>query len=417
MRFRIFIETCFLIMFGSGICLSNDEIFISMAGDCRYPSVATEGNSMVMAWLVAEGNQANLYFRRSMDEGKTWNSSEKISNENGDCLPPSIAVNSGIVHVAWIDHGETIDGELYYARSPDGGETWGKKFILVKNTNNTRYPLLICRENNVYLVWQDGQNQVSFKASYDKGRTWEQETLLGKVGTHSCFCFPPAFSVTGNELVVAWADFREEKKLPFFSGTKKMISSIVCRTSADKGHTWGKKCILARCKVSKEMKDEIDNPIMISNDSLSYLFWLDRRNVELGEIYYSQFDPKVHKGFLTGKNLYPYPKRSPKRPSAVIDKDGNVHFTWATFFGGQSIVHYGEIDPAGNILKERKDLTSDVGRYHNPILARTPSGLLYLFWFNEPKNKNTWSTIFLKTSKDNGLTWENWEPQTEHIQD
>jgi hypothetical protein len=150
---------------------------------------------------------------------------------------------------------------------------------------------------------------------------------------------------------------------------------------------------------------------MISDGSLSYLFWLDRRNAELGEIYYARFDPRVNKGLLTGKNLYPYTKRSPKRPSAVIDKDGNLQFTWATFFGGQSIVHYGAIDPAGNMLKVKKDLTLEVGRYHNPIMARTPSGLLYLFWFNEPKDKDTWSTIFLKTSKDNGLTWENWAPQ------
>jgi hypothetical protein len=411
LKFHTFTETCFLILFVAGICLPNDEVFISMAGDCRYPAIATEGNSMFMAWLVAEGNHANLYFRQSMDEGKTWNSSEQIGNENGDCLPPSIAVNSGIVHAAWIDHGESIDGELYYARSPDAGETWEKNSVLVKDANNTRYPLLICRENNVYLVWQDGQNQVSFKASHDKGRTWEQETLLGKVGTHSCFCFPPAFSVTGDELVVAWADFREEKKLPFFSGAKKMVSSIVCRTSADKGRTWGKEHLLARCKVSKEMKDEIDNPKMISDGSLSYLFWLDRRNVELGEIYYARFDPKVNPGLLTGKNLFPYPKRSPKRPSVVLDKDGNLHFTWATFFQGQSIVHYGATDPAGNVLQERIDLTSEVGRYHNPIMARTPSGLLYLFWFNEPKDKDIWSTIFLKTSKDNGLTWENWAPK------
>jgi len=35
---------------------------------------------------------------------------------------------------------------------------------------------------------------------------------------------------------------------------------------------------------------------------------------------------------------------------------------------------------------------------------------MHIFWFDEPKDIDKWSRIFLKTSKDNGLTWENWGP-------
>jgi hypothetical protein len=143
---------------------------------------------------------------------------------------------------------------------------------------------------------------------------------------------------------------------------------------------------------------------------MSSLFWLDRRNVQLGEIFYARFDPKTDKCPITGKSLYPAEKRSPKRPSVVSDKEGNLHFAWTSFLGWESIVSYGEINPAGNILKDKKVLTSSVGRYHNPIIASTTSGL-HVFWFDEPKDQNSWSRIFLKTSRDNGLTWENWSPQ------
>jgi hypothetical protein len=434
MRFRTFTESCLILLFVSGICFSDDSAFISMSGDCRYPSVATEGNNMYLAWLCAEGKLTNLYFKRSIDEGKTWNSARKLCNENADCLPPSIAVNSGIVHLAWIDYGETVDGELYYARSRDGGETWEKNVLLVKDANSARYPSVICQGNNVYLIWQDVENKVFFKASYDQGRTWEQETMLGKVGKHSCYCFPPALSINGNNLAVVWTDFSEDNKgfniklfglsvfnandskASLFNSNKKMVSSVVCRTSTNNGRIWSNERVLARCKVSKEMKDEIDNPIMLSDGSLSYLFWLDRRNVQLGEIFYTRFDPFAKPGTLSGRILYPSPKRSPKRPSVVFDKEGNLHIAWATFFGGESIIHYGEIDPAGNVLKEKKDISSTAGRYFNPTMARTSSGLLHIFWFNELRNKDKWSVIFLKTSKDNGATWENWGSQIKDIQ-
>ncbi len=412
----------------SGTCLSEDTAFISTAGDCKYPAVATEGNSIFLAWLVTEVRPANLYFRRSIDEGRTWNNARKISNENGDCLPPSIAVNSGIVHLAWIDCGEVIDGEIYYTRSLDGGQTWEKSSILVGNANSAQYPLIACGGSNVYLIWQDVETQVIFKASHDQGRTWENETLLGKVGKQSCYCFPPALSLNGNELMVVWTDFKEDKKgfnvklfgLSLFKTSKeKRISSVVCRKSSDNGRTWSNEHILTSTEVSNEMKDEIDNPTLFSDGGRSYLFWQDKHNLPLGEILYTGFDPAAGKGHIKGKALYPTPKRSPKCPSVVFDNDKNLHCTWTSFFGGESIVHYGAINPAGNILIEKKDLTSAAGRYNNPIITRTPSGLLHIFWFNEfkdkEKDKEKLSKIFFKTSKDNGLTWKNRGPQTEDI--
>jgi hypothetical protein len=425
MRFRTCIETCFLIMLLSVICLAADSAsaFISMAGDCRYPAVVSEGNNIYMTWVGTEGVTASIYYRWSADEGKEWTSSRRISNEKSDCYPPAIAVNSGIVHVAWVDYGETVDGELYYSRSLDGGETWEKNRILITDANSARYPLLACKENNVYLIWQDVENKVYFKASRDKGLTWEKEMLLGKVGKHSCYCYPPAISCNGNELVVVWSDFREDKKglslgwngVGLWKSNEDMVSSVVLRKSNDNGRTWGNEQILSKTKVSKETKEEFDNPIMLSDGSLSYLFWLDRRNIQLGEIFYARFDPKTDKGLITGRNLYPIEKRSPKRPSVVFDKDKHLHFTWASYLGGESVVSYGEIDPAGNVLKEKKDLTTSAGSYNNPIITSTASGFLHVFWFDVPKDKTEWSRIFLKTSKDNGATWENWGSQKKEM--
>jgi hypothetical protein len=413
MRYRTFVETCFLILLVSGWCLSDDTAFIAMTGDCTYPAVAAEGNSVFMVWLATESRRPALYFRRSIDEGRTWNSARKMSNENGDCMPPSLAVNSGIVHIAWIDCGEVIDGELYYTRSIDGGETWEKSAIIVGNINSAQYPLIACGGSNVYLIWQDVQTKVFFKASHDQGRTWENEILLGIVGKHSCYCYPPALSVNGNELMVVWNDIKDKKGFnlrlfgfSFFHLEDKRISSIVCRKSSDSGSIWSKEHILTSAGVSKEMKDEIENPTMFSDGSRSYLFWLDKQNLPLGEMLYSGFDPATKEGTVTGKPLYTTPKRSPKCPSVVFDSDRNLHLTWTTSFSGESIVHYGAIDPAGNILKANKDLTSDVERYQNPVIARTASGLLHIFWFSKPNDKKERARIFLKTSKDNGLTWE-----------
>ena len=402
----------------SGICLSDDGAFISMNGDCRYPAVATEENSIYLVWLFTKVRPRDLYFQRSIDEGRTWEGARRISRENGDCLPPSIAVNSGIIHLAWIDCGEVIDGAMYYTRSFDGGDNWEKHRVLVGNTNSAMSPSFACAGSNVYLLWEDVETNFFFKASRDRGLTWENEMLLGKVGKHSCYCLPPALLVNGNELVVVWSDFRKKKKhlnLRVFSKGHRdeWFFYIICRKSTNNGRTWSKEHILTSAEVSKELQGKIDNPTMFSDGSRSYLFWVDKHNSPLGEILYTVFDPSKENDQVTGKMLYPTPKRSPSCPSVVFDNNRNLHFTWVSTFSWESIIHYGSLDPAGNILKEKKDLTSNGDRYYNPIIIKTTSGLLHIFWFNEPfKDEDEHARIFLKTSSDNGLTWESRKSQT-----
>jgi hypothetical protein len=419
MRFQTFIETCFLIMFLSLICVSDDLPFISIAGDCRYPAVASEGKGIYLVWLEVEGKDAGIFFRRSMDEGKEWSGARRISNKDGDCYPPAIAVNSGMVHAAWVDYGETIDGELYYTRSFNGGETWEKNAILINKGNSARLPMLAASGDDVFLAWQDEETKIFFMGSHDKGMTWDTPVLLAKCGIYSCYCRPPALAISGKELRVVWSDVREDKKgfklaafgFPLVKKSVDVISAVACRTSPDGGRTWGKEQLLTATKVKKETEEEIENPVMISGGPLSYLFWIDKRNIALGEIFYARFEPKTDIFPVTGKNLLPDRKRSPKRPSVVFDNGRRFHFTWASFLAGQSTICYSQCDPEGNILIDKKELTSDTGRYYDPAITMTPSGLLHVFWFDQPKDKNGWSRIFLKTSKDDGLTWEAWGSQ------
>lgn len=238
MRFQTVIETCFSILLVSGSGLPDDDAFIAASGNCTYPAVFTEGNSVYLVYLAAETRAAGVYFQRSADEGMTWSDARKISKENGDCMPPCIAVNSGTVHCAWVDCGEVIDGELYYSRSLDGGDTWEKNTVLVGNVNSAQRPSLSCGGNNVYLIWTDVGHKVFFNASSDQGRTWENETLLGEVGKHSCYCFPPALSMNGNGLTVVWTSLKENKKgfrlfgLPLFKPIKKRFLPLFAEKAA-----------------------------------------------------------------------------------------------------------------------------------------------------------------------------------------
>ena len=112
--------------------------------------------------------------------------------------------------------------------------------------------------------------------------TWQPKTFLGKVGKHSCYCYPPAVASNGKDLTVVWTDFSQDRKglnirlygIPMFKKRKQLISSVVCRTSDDNGRTWGREDVLAANAVSKEMEGEIDNPSLLADGECKYLFWI-----------------------------------------------------------------------------------------------------------------------------------------------
>jgi hypothetical protein len=213
---------------------------------------------------------------------------------------------------------------------------------------------------------------------------------------------------------VAWTDLRGDTQgftaalygIQVLNTSKKLASSIVCRRSTDNGRSWSEEFDLATTRFSKEFNDDLDNPALLSTGSLVNLFWTDRRNVPLGEIFYAGFDPGTLKDTVCGRNLFSADQWSPEHLSVVPDISQNLHLTWTGAYNGKSVLYYGKIDPAGKVLIDKKCLTPDPGRIHNPVIAVTASGLLKIVWFGTPGNENGPSKLFLTSSSDNGTTWQ-----------
>lgn len=401
-----------------GSTLSDERPFITANNDTRYPAITAEGSNVYLTWLSREKRPSHVFFCKSSDDGNNWTAPQKISNPGGDCMPPTITAASGTLHLAWVDCGEVIEGELYYTQSTDGGMTWKKSAVIVDTMKSATNPMMTAHGDHVYLIWQNVATTVYFKASYDKGLTWEKEVLLGDVGKHSCYCYPPALAVHGDTLTVVWNDLsgaeNQKSWFPFFgkADTSTWISSIICRTSNDNGRTWNRERTLASKPVLKETVDEVDNPVLFSDSVRTWLFWQDKHTVPLGEILFTRITATAKKR-ITGTSLFPAPKRAVKCPSGVFDGSGNLHLTWTSKSRGVATVHYGILDSSGKALRVKVNLTSTESRYQNPVMARTASGTLYIAWFNKSDDKKVPSTMFLTASSNSGLTWESHVSQQE----
>jgi len=178
---------------------------------------------------------------------------EGTSRDDGSTAEGAVpaVTPDGTVHVAW-----ALDEHLYYDRSTDAGETWGrdKKVATIHGGWDFRVPgLLRCNgqpvlladrsaglhSGSLYLVWSDqrnGDTDVWLVISRDGGKTWSPSPKRvngDEAGHHQFFAWPAVDQTTGHLYVL----FYDRRRGP---GNR---TEVFLATSRNGGQTFGEKTI------------------------------------------------------------------------------------------------------------------------------------------------------------------------------
>ena len=224
----------------------------SLDGDTPWwPGVAAEGNTVFVS--LNEDN-SEVYFRRSTDNGASWEAKQQISNATGRSEDPSIAAGSGFVHVAWND---TRTGVMhtYYRRSSDQGVTWGPETPL--NSTNTYSPHVSVFGSFVDVLWADrrsGDFDIYLRESSDFGSTWGQEKQLSADAATSLY---PVIARDGSNVHIVWWN---------------LSGDIAYRHSGDGGTTWDPAISLVGAA------SQPSKPFIAIAGPAVHVIWTDRRD-------------------------------------------------------------------------------------------------------------------------------------------
>jgi hypothetical protein len=129
---------------------------IKLAEDVDYTSrVAAVGTNVYIVWQSF--SPQGIFFVRSVDSGANFEKPIKLGKSPLELNTPQIAVHGkSTVYVAWREH---IPGQsdIFYARSMDGGKSFGNTINLSNNAGESDEPRLAVANNgnNVYVVWND----------------------------------------------------------------------------------------------------------------------------------------------------------------------------------------------------------------------------------------------------------------------
>jgi len=112
-----------------------------------------------------------LFAQWEPDRRLTLESSpSQTSHNNAWC----VAAGGDLVHVVWFD-GRDGDWEIYYKRSTDRGLTWGTDTRLTDNPAVSTDPSVTGSGLSIHVVWRDtrdGNDEIYYKRSTDGGVIW-----------------------------------------------------------------------------------------------------------------------------------------------------------------------------------------------------------------------------------------------------
>ena len=265
------------------------------------PTVVANSDRVLVVWSdeydgSGASNDQDVVYSISTNDGSTWSDIDDISEHyyEADSGTPSIAYSGDYLYLVYLDDGDydqeddtngcdqsDRDGDVYFTRSDDGGETWEELIVLsnfdedyatdldyTSTTLQFRADIAVSGDN-VHVAWTDyngytGVSSIYYAKSTNNGKDWTSPEKIdsGNTGTK----YGLTISSNGNNVVVSW--------------TNTYTYDIYTVSSTNGGNSWDDAIL-----VSGDTTGLNYMPELLFNEGKFHLVWSDSSYGE--SLYYT----------------------------------------------------------------------------------------------------------------------------------
>jgi hypothetical protein len=384
-------SVCYLPPSYSQLNINSPQTLSNTPGNSTDPQIALYNNNLYVVWSDDSTGNGDIYFKRSVDNGTTFQSVENLSNSPGNSTDPQIALYNNNLYVVWSDD-STGNGDIYFKRSVDNGTTFDTvNNISENNTGSSSDPQIGTYSNNVYLVWADTSSNMSeifYRQSIDGGVKFGGLKEISKTKSiNGEFALYPKIVTSGNKVFVAWQD--------------KVLggNEIFFRASNDGGNKFtGIK------NLSRNNTGDSISPVLAANANNTFIAWSDtspgkseillRSSLDNGNTFGgvkniswnigSSYDPQLA---ISGRNLY-----------VLWEDNSQGGLTFDLIFRASS--------DGGRNFAEKQNIARYLGESSDYGQIITVGNNVFVVWSESPQfSYPPKYEIFIKTSRDNGTTF------------
>jgi hypothetical protein len=211
------------------------------------PRISAAGSNVYLTWIEKNGNNFDLMFAESEDNGKTFAKPLRLDDETVTPQAHQMVLDkqSGHIHVLWFSSNPQVsDGSsslIYYTRSIDGGNTFDK-FKLI--TNDTRMPyreyakMVVSDGKFVNIFWSSSAFNLTHIRSTDSGATFGKPEYFDRYSGVANASVHQIDTVTSNNdrINLLWSEN--------WYTADDYGGRVYLRTSTDKGASFGEPVLI-----------------------------------------------------------------------------------------------------------------------------------------------------------------------------
>lgn len=199
-----------------------DDVEVFWSGN---PTVNVNGAGRVhVVWEDTRNGAHDLFFS-AWDRGQTPGPQVRIDTGDAEgasySLVPSIDVDGDEVYIAWQDTRAGEGRDIYLNHSSDGGVTWQAESTRVEDDpagfNDSLGPQVVVAGDRAHLFWEDHRNVGVdiYHRSVTAGALDPGDRQLETDGLGVANSIRPVAAADGDDLVVAWQDYRADAGVGF----------------------------------------------------------------------------------------------------------------------------------------------------------------------------------------------------------
>ncbi len=329
---------------------------VRLADAVGMPSIATNNLDIVhTVWSSDQG----IHHKRSINGGGSWENDTLLGVDITSIGPTIATAGDNLAHIIWREDIDDTTYRFLYTQSIDDGANWNTSITIVEVANEIQLdsmttllpcPSLSAANNSVHLVWQnsidDSLGEIYYRRSINGGTTWESAK---KLTSDTLFSFFPTVASYGNLVYVGWLEATYTDSFLHYSFIR----------SSNGGTNWDSPV----CLILPEPIDWMfGTPQLVAKDELVAVVWGNATQGGLSICFKYSKDSGANWG--GAKYARRIDTSSVYYPSAAIDDSEHIHIVWTDTKDGNEEAYYAKYSMLG--VEEETKTTNRLALSVNP---------------------------------------------------
>ncbi len=155
-----------------GVNWTNEQRVTNNTFTQERPSVAAYGANVFLVWQDIRDGNNEVYYNNSINSGIYWETERRLTNDIYFSASPSLTVSGSTLHLVWHDdRNGLIQAEIYYKRSPDNGVSWSGDTRITNAGSVLIQPSVAVSGSYVHVAWQDSRDGIAGEIYYKNNPT------------------------------------------------------------------------------------------------------------------------------------------------------------------------------------------------------------------------------------------------------